>query len=59
MPIELAFLSMSDFPDSSVAAAIADVFRKNGINVRNKFVRILKIFTKINDLKNRRVIEGT
>ena len=55
-PIELAFLSMSDFPDSSVAAAIADVFRKNGINVRNKFVRILKIFTKINDLKNRRVI---
>ena len=33
----------------SVAAAIADVFRKNEKNVRNKFVRILKIFTKIND----------
>jgi hypothetical protein len=40
----------------SVAVAIADVFRKNRINVRNKFVRILKIFTKINDLKNRGVI---
>ena len=40
----------------SVAAAIADVFRKNRINVRNKFVGILKIFTKINEVKNRGVI---
>jgi hypothetical protein len=46
----------SGSPTSSVAAAIADVFRKNGINVTNKFVRIMKIFTKINDLKNRGVI---
>jgi len=44
---------------SSVAAAITDVFRKNGINVSNKFVRIPKIFTKIYDIKNRRVIYGT
>ena len=35
----------------SVAAAIADVFRKNRINVRSKFVGILKIFTKINEVK--------
>jgi hypothetical protein len=40
----------------SIAMAIADVFWKNGINVWNKFMRILKIFTKINDLKNHRVI---
>jgi hypothetical protein len=44
---------------SSVAVAITDVFRKNGINVSNKFVRIQKIFTKIYDIKNRRVIYGT
>jgi len=31
----------------SVAAAITDVFQKNGINVSNKFVRILKIFINI------------
>ena len=43
----------------SVAAAITDVFRKNGINVSNKFVRILKIFNKIYDIKNRGVIYGT
>jgi len=43
----------------SVAVAITDVFRKNGINVSNKVVRILKIFTKIYDIKNRRVIYGT
>ena len=36
----------------SVATAITNVFRKNGINVSNKFVRILKIFSKIYDIKN-------
>src|ERR1700692_4870653 len=36
---------------TSVAAAITDVFRKNGITVSNKFVRILKIFTNIYDIK--------
>ena len=41
---------------NSVAMAIANVFRKNRINVGNKFVRILNIFTKINDLKNCGVI---
>jgi len=40
----------------SVATVITDVFRKKRINVSNKFVRIMKIFTKINDLKNRGVI---
>jgi len=40
----------------SVAVVITNVFRKNGINVSNKFVRILKIFTKIYDIKNHRVI---
>ena len=45
--------------EPSVATAITDVFRKNGINVLNKFVRILKIFTKIYDIKNRGVIYGT
>jgi len=44
---------------TSVAAAITDVFRKNGISVSNKFVRILKIFTNIYDIKNRGVIYGT
>jgi len=43
----------------SVAVVITNVFRKNGINVSNKFVRILKIFTKIYNIKNRRVIYGT
>ena len=40
----------------SVAVVITDVFRKKRINVSNKFVRIMKIFTKINDLKNCGVI---
>ena len=43
----------------SVAMDITDVFRKNGINISNKFVRILKTFTKIYDIKNRGVIYGT
>jgi len=34
---------------SSVAMAITG--KKNGINVSNKFVRILKIFIKIYDIK--------
>ena len=41
---------------SSVAVVITDVFGKKRINVSNKFVRIMKIFTKINDLKTTRVI---
>ena len=44
--------------EPSVSVAITDVFleKKNGINVSNKFMRILKIFTKIYDIKNHRVI---
>jgi len=40
----------------SVATAIADVFRKNGINVGRKFVKIMKILDKIDDVKSRGVI---
>jgi hypothetical protein len=40
----------------SVAVVVTDVFQKKLINISNKFVRIMKIFTKANDLKNRRVI---
>ena len=40
----------------SVATVITNVFQKKQINVSNKFVRIMKIFTKINDLKNCGVI---
>jgi len=41
---------------SSVATAIADVFRKNGINVGRKFARIMKILDKIDNVKSRGVI---
>jgi len=35
----------------SVATAIANVFRKNGINVGRKFAKIMKILDKIDDIK--------
>ena len=41
---------------TSVATAIADVFRKNGINVGRKFAEIMKILDKIDDVKGRGVI---
>ena len=41
---------------SSVATAIADVFRKNGINVGREFAKIMKILDKIDDVKSRGVI---
>ena len=37
--------------------AIADVFRKNAISVGYKFTKMLKIFDKIDEMKNRRVIQ--
>jgi hypothetical protein len=40
----------------SVTTAIADVFRKNGINVGRKFAKIMKILDKIDDVKSRGVI---
>jgi len=40
----------------SVATAIADVFRKNGINVGRKFAKIMKILDQIDDVKSRGVI---
>jgi uncharacterized protein involved in type VI secretion and phage assembly len=44
------------FRQASVATAIADVFRKNGINVGRKFAKIMKILDKIDDVKIRGVI---
>ena len=44
------------FSWTSVATAIADVFRKNEISVGRKFAKILKIFDKIDGIKSRRVI---
>ena len=41
---------------SSVATAIADVFRKNAISMGRKFAKMLKIFDKINGIKSQRVI---
>ena len=41
---------------TSVATAIADVFRKNGINVGRKFAEIMKILDKIDDVKSQGVI---
>src|ERR1700691_5763010 len=41
---------------SSVATAIADVFRKNAISVGYKFTKMLKIFDKIDQMKNQRVL---
>jgi hypothetical protein len=37
---------------ASVAMAIADVFRNNGISVGSNSARILKIFEKIDEAKN-------
>ena len=42
--------------ETSVATAIADVFRKNGINVGRKFAKIMTILDKIDDVKSRWVI---
>ena len=41
---------------SSVAMAIADVFRNNGISVGKNLAKILKIFEKIDEAKGQRVI---
>jgi hypothetical protein len=41
---------------SSVATAIADVFRNNGISVGRNLAKILKIFEKIDEAKSRGVI---
>ena len=40
----------------SVATAIADVFWKNAISVGYKFMKMLKIFEKIDEMESRRVI---
>jgi hypothetical protein len=40
----------------SVATAIADVFRNNGISMGRNLAIILKLFEKINEAKGRGVI---
>ena len=40
----------------SVATAIADIFRNNGISVGNNLGKILKKFEKIDEAKSRGVI---
>ena len=57
IPIILG-LTQASAQSCSVATVITDVFRreKKWINVSNKFMRIMKIFTQINNLKNRGVI---
>jgi hypothetical protein len=42
--------------NASVATAIADIFRNNGISVGRNLAKILKIFEKINEAKGRGVI---
>jgi len=41
---------------SSVATVMTEVFQKNGINLLRKFVKIVRIFDKVDDSKNRGVI---
>jgi hypothetical protein len=41
---------------ASVATAITDVFRNNGISVGRNLAKILKIFEKIDEAKSRGVI---
>jgi hypothetical protein len=40
---------------SSVTTVITDVFQKNEINLLSKFSKFMRIFDKIDDLKNQRV----
>ena len=39
-----------------VATVIADVFQKTAISVGNKFMKMLKIFSKTDEMKNQAVI---
>jgi hypothetical protein len=41
---------------ASVATVMTDVFHKNEINLLRKFAKIMRIFDKIDDPKNRGVI---
>ena len=41
---------------ASVATVMTDVFHKNEINLLRKFAKIVRIFDKIDDPKNRGVI---
>jgi hypothetical protein len=40
----------------SVATVMTDVFHKNEINLLRKFAKIVRIFDKVDDSKNRGVI---
>jgi hypothetical protein len=49
-------LAKSDW--GSVATAIADVFRNNGISVGRNLAKILKIFEEIDEAKSRGLFKG-
>ena len=58
---ELHFLSkkLAATPNwymASVATVMTDVFRKNEINLLRKSAKIMRIFDKVDDSKNRGVI---
>ena len=50
--VQVTFMSIY----SSVATAIADFFRNNGISVGRNLAKILTIFEKIEEAKSRGVI---
>jgi hypothetical protein len=52
----VGFILSSPISWSSVATAIADIFRNNGISVGRNLAKILKIFEKIDEAKSRGVI---
>ena len=51
-------VAMWQYCHSSVAMVMTDVSQKNEINLLRKFAKIIRIFDKIDDSKNRRVIYG-
>jgi hypothetical protein len=54
--ILLVFLLCTRDIYTSVAMAITDIFRNNGISVGRNLAKILKIFEKIDEAKDRGVI---
>ena len=49
-------LSICGRSKSSDATVMTDVFHKNEINLLRKFAKIMRIFDKVDDSKNRGVI---
>jgi len=47
---------MTTICEPSVATVMTDVFEKNEINLLRKFAKVVRIFDKVDDFKNRGVI---